>query len=890
MGITASVSKEGGTSERFELNPAQLAHVAGILAYWQKNVDNVTAIDVSAMGTGKTAAAMELARSFPAVVVISPMNASAAWDRHIKMFYAVEEQAKFTYVSIETLRGSSGHVLKHKLLDRIEEIHNVQNPRTKEISSKHKTVFYPTTEFSNMVSRGVLLIMDEAHVVRNSDSLSRSAFSALTHEVLRNPGSKSKVLIVSATLYDRKEEILTMMEMAFTVHPLTQAVKASDPGPQDIFKLCKRLNGTETLRIIKENKPDSSGDALKTTLETLFVYVLIPNACFTMPTPKYKDNEGDIIHTYPFNGWYHPDDAAHKQAIEVLQKFALQEKTAWGKNNSYIAALMALEYQKAAVFARLVKTALTINPWCKVVVMLGYNDSIFRLLELLKLSDPRPTGTPVYFGNPIVLTGEIGDARRRQQYLNDFQAWDLKHRLLIGQIAVLNQSIDLDDTSGCLPRLAFISPSYFHMYAQQALGRFHRTSTKSDSVISFVYCTGESSEEIKAALETGWAASKSGKKKARAQGKAAQAPGRSAERNMAVSSATKSAVLDTISHSTLSHLVGKLETRMEPKGQAESNAFIAGLNLLKMARTHACAGSNGEKYTEEQLAILASSEKAALKPSEALHITVRLFLQAYSTRFAGGGAEALHKAIAHVLDKAFEATKETRLPSDEFGDVEAARGAIPRSPAPATLKRPREMVDLTSDVDFDLESDVDSPLPKVPPPPPEVIDLGGEDDDSDAESVVEIVPSPLGAEFESNNLEGGFDPFEGVDLTADSDDDDDGDDRRRYGLHGGAGAGDMFGYGSEEEEHGLPPQAPRPGDGISQFMATIDQEPYRSQISLRQAPSEFFREKVTRQLARNGALNDAGFLGAQRAVGEEILSRLKTDEETISALRKLLYY
>jgi SNF2 family DNA or RNA helicase len=90
----------------------------------------------------------------------------------------------------------------------------------------------------------------------------------------------------------------------------------------------------------------------------------------------------------------------------------------------------------------------------------------------------------------------IGEQKleERNKEINRFQKNIV--RCIVCMIQVGGTAIDLEDTSGCHPRVSIISPSYSSIELIQALGRAHRSSSKSPCIQIILFCAGTYEENV----------------------------------------------------------------------------------------------------------------------------------------------------------------------------------------------------------------------------------------------------------------------------------------------------------------------------------------------------------------------------------------------------------
>jgi len=88
----------------------------------------------------------------------------------------------------------------------------------------------------------------------------------------------------------------------------------------------------------------------------------------------------------------------------------------------------------------------------------------------------------------------IQNTDERDESIRKFQENETK--IMISMIQAGGVSVSLDDLDGKHPRVSLISPSFSSIELIQALGRIHRSSTRSPCLQKIIYCAGTLEEQL----------------------------------------------------------------------------------------------------------------------------------------------------------------------------------------------------------------------------------------------------------------------------------------------------------------------------------------------------------------------------------------------------------
>lgn len=409
-------------------------------------------IDTSLMGTGKTAVGCILFKllGLKKLVVFGPAIVENVWRNLLKHF---------------------------KINDQLFEFHAYTEMRKKKkpylTIENDKINIDP--EFTEKVEEGIFLVFDESHHLKN-ESQQSLYLTALSQHLLERK-SKSKLLCLSATPFDKKENCVRMNRILNIIRQseLAQSVFGNYKltGYQDLLDFCKKYKLTVPLEHV-----NITGNAQKSVNE-VWRSVIVPHMCAAMPLPS----ENNKIKIECKNAFI---DVKAKEDIEKIEKGVRQitgalaaYAVAQTQNIQNIAdiskGMKTIEKGKANTFAECVIRSLKENGKSKVIILCNYIKPITKLCGLLAEY------------KPLVITGET-PLTKRIKYIEWFQEANTKYRLIIANLSLMKEGISLDDRDGRFPRIMYVSPSYYLIAQHQATHRIYRgDQTKSDAKVYFVY-------------------------------------------------------------------------------------------------------------------------------------------------------------------------------------------------------------------------------------------------------------------------------------------------------------------------------------------------------------------------------------------------------------------
>lgn len=432
------------------------------------------ALDTSKMGLGKTYVACKIAADRGLrLCVVCPVTLISKWQR-----VAQEWGLLVVTISYARLRGKGSEGA-------------VGGPVGSEWLYRSGRQFLARETFLDMVRDGCLLVGDEAQGLKNSSDQA-CAFSALCQPIKAAPaGSGSRILLLSATPFDKQGHVMNLLQIALVsasrdmYHYFKDSFGAGAlllTGAHEVVTACRRHDSVATDRIMR-TMPRSTAAHIPRLLYTLFIDILAPHVSTYMVTPTAEALPPPAVRS----AFYHISGALLEQymsGVSQLHKSVdlLEEGGDPPDWRGITYGLQTIELAKCDAVARHAARVLSEHPAAKVIIGLNYHASISTVVAALRGAHP-----------VLVLTGQVKQ-EARAPLLDRFQASNTEHRLLVCNMAVMEVGIDLDDKDGGFPRTCLYSPHYRATGLHQAIGRVHRTDTRSSATVHIVYGPRECAE------------------------------------------------------------------------------------------------------------------------------------------------------------------------------------------------------------------------------------------------------------------------------------------------------------------------------------------------------------------------------------------------------------
>jgi superfamily II DNA or RNA helicase len=399
---------------------------------------NVTALDNSDTGTGKTYCAMALCAQLKLVpIIICPKAVMTNWRRVAEIF----KLKPLFIVNYETIKAG--------------KYYNVEDKR---IKCPNITVFGKTFEWN--VEDNNIFIFDEAH---------RCSFTSLNGQLLIAAKKVSKnILLLSATIADDWHKFIIFTYILNFVN-LDKKINPRDIDLKKYFNMIYNWLATSANPLLIIN------------------HVLFPKKAARIKISELGDLFPETqITAEPYNMGANVEKEIEKQYDVISDALDnLKMKKAKDKQNPLVLMLRAqqkIELLKIPTIVDLAKDFLTDN--YSIAIFVNFSKSLLALAELLKT-------TCLIHGKQTVA--------ERDTNINNFQ--ENKSRIIICNIQAGAVGISLHDVHKTHPRVSIISPSWNGTSLSQCLGRVHR-SGGTKSLQRIVYCANTIEDKIAKKVKT----------------------------------------------------------------------------------------------------------------------------------------------------------------------------------------------------------------------------------------------------------------------------------------------------------------------------------------------------------------------------------------------------
>lgn len=415
----------------------QYLHVFDIVAAIRTN--NVV-VDGSDTGTGKTYTSVAVCRQLRLrPLIVCPKTIMSKWYQVCKYF----DVKPLAVVNYETLKNG-------KYYD--SEGNRVDCPYVEIVDGS-------PDHFKWNLPRYSIIIFDEVHCCKNIKSINGTLLKST-----RDVGNKKnglKVLMVSATLSDTPKSFNMFGYMLGFYKKMSQANNwIKGMLKEDSCYIGRKPKLSAINRAIYPHK----GSRLRIAdLGEKFPDNQICADC-------YDIEKKDILEV----------NSAFDVITDGLTKLKSKNKVINGKAQilkDINKSRQKLEMIKIPILENLIQEYLDNN--YSVVVFVNFTRTLMTLANKFKTDS--------------LLYGDLGEGQRNKN-IEDFQ--NNTNRLLLSNIKVGGLGISLHDEHGGFPRVSLISPCFSAISLTQALGRIHRSGSKSPALQRVVYCADTCEEVI----------------------------------------------------------------------------------------------------------------------------------------------------------------------------------------------------------------------------------------------------------------------------------------------------------------------------------------------------------------------------------------------------------
>lgn len=481
----------------------QIEHVNRVLKILDKNPFY---IDMSTMGLGKTFCAIAVASVLKlGIFVLAPnIQILRQWEVAAEKFYV----PILGSISYTIGRGQAGFELSHDYLERVGTQRKVKFRATNQYISLlgGTSVFekgYGADRMQFKVDygvEGVMVVMDECHAGKN-ETITMECIRALTEPII-NSTSKSRVAMLSATLFDKKPMVRSVLKMLHVLEEdnlitRTAGVRgsSSQEGFQRVYRKALMVDPEKTKKITSSLV--SSTDVIDKTFN-LFTEVFVPNWSSRIEERPATDSEGKVFYPDIKNFYGNladdviPDLIAGVAVLgKLVDKISQKRLSIPGYKIPEIEeahithALQRIEKAKVSLFVRMTVEILQQDPSAKVIIGVNY-DHTQELVEATLGAILTPLGYRILgpFGKESPVSREQNFALFKTRGI--FQGY--RYSVLVTKTSIISTGLNLDDTVGDERRYTLISPSFNFTVSHQVAARTYRTNTtKSQPIIRFVY-------------------------------------------------------------------------------------------------------------------------------------------------------------------------------------------------------------------------------------------------------------------------------------------------------------------------------------------------------------------------------------------------------------------
>ncbi len=450
-------------------------------------------LDTSTMGTGKTYLAAITAQKLGCkrLLVLGPHGARATWERVCELGRLELSFITFENATGRTIkRGEEGTFTTptcFNMLERTDVIkeRTLKTGRTQIVT---KTTFLPTKRFHDLLkSEKIMIVVDEVHSLKNAETARSKAGRAF---VAAANGTDCRVLLLSATVVDKKDQVETYLRLLGIVRaPVwtslgnsSKRIESKEGKPYAFKELQEYINANggsvdfvSALNVRGKHGLTSTTDLLyevwKDHICNMLVTAMVPHK-----------HEVHVAYRQCFIDLEEKEEAeAFRENVRILHtalaSFTSGATTAMGMFSTMVPALASLQSQKARKVALQINQLLQSHPTAKCLFFFQFYSARDAFLEHL---DRR------FKDLCLEIHGKI-PAKDRDDIVQEFNAPDCAKRVMIASTSVASSSISLHDIHGGFARHSFILPNYLAKDVVQSAGRTVRVNVASEAKVGTVY-------------------------------------------------------------------------------------------------------------------------------------------------------------------------------------------------------------------------------------------------------------------------------------------------------------------------------------------------------------------------------------------------------------------
>lgn len=460
-------------------------------------------IDISIMGSGKTYTACMLARMRGLkLIVIGPKIAKDGW-KSVSAHFRITCDF-YSYGMLSSTKNIKGTSIRAD--PSIDLLIPKAAGRDKDNEVTYSNVV--SDMFRYDAKHGALLVFDECHNLKNSNSMRAKRAYVLTQYIYRTV--RSRVLFISGTVFDKIEHAKTMIgllgydsprweTMIDNMHQIRHLLSTQKQIDEDDLSNRVHFDSDEAFeaecyRKIKEVMPKKHSKKIARCIiedgvmiysdeaEQLYWYnyvkTIAVNLCFSM---SYDVRNVRSRISNAIISLNEDDQEILKKSFKNYEDLCELMKTkarSRGDNTQQFqlvrAILQQLESAKMMGMAELANEYLNTNPKGKVILCYSFVRNITECVEIMKK----------YGHNTRTIYGK-NSTDERVDAIDGFQNGNVQ--ALVINPTTCGTAIDLDAKNHDEERLMLISPSWRFINTHQTMYRIMRESTKGKAGVVFVY-------------------------------------------------------------------------------------------------------------------------------------------------------------------------------------------------------------------------------------------------------------------------------------------------------------------------------------------------------------------------------------------------------------------